>query len=178
MRQYKLFLHIYSGLCLVLLASCGSNDFADLNAFILNIKAQPKVAIESLPEPKVVEPFVFNPEGLRDPFKPLVQIEQNELAEVFPTGGIQPDITRRKEDLEAFSLEVLKMVGTLSMKSTLWGLVKADDGTIHRVQVGNYMGKNFGKIISINIDKIELMEIVPDRPGTWREQQTSLRLIE
>jgi type IV pilus assembly protein PilP len=70
------------------------------------------------------------------------------------------------------------MVGTLTMKSILWGLVKADDGTIHRVQVGHYMGKNFGKITSISIDKIELMEIVPDKPGSWREQQTSLGLIE
>jgi type IV pilus assembly protein PilP len=64
------------------------------------------------------------------------------------------------------------------MKSSLWGLVKASDGTIHRVQVGNYMGKNYGKIINISTDKIDLMEIVPDQPGTWREQQTSLMLTE
>ena len=70
------------------------------------------------------------------------------------------------------------MVGTVAMKSNLWGLVKADDATIHRVQVGNYMGKNYGKIIRISTDKIELMEIVPDKPGTWREQQTSLALTE
>ncbi|MDD1641755.1 MAG: pilus assembly protein PilP, partial [Methylococcaceae bacterium] len=64
------------------------------------------------------------------------------------------------------------------MKSNLWGLVKADDGSIHRVQIGNYMGKNYGKVINISADKIELMEIVPDKPGKWREQQTSLALTE
>jgi type IV pilus assembly protein PilP len=70
------------------------------------------------------------------------------------------------------------MVGTVVMKSNLWGLVKASDGTIYRVQVGNHMGKNYGKIIRISPDKIELMEIVPDKPGTWREQQTSIALAE
>jgi type IV pilus assembly protein PilP len=70
------------------------------------------------------------------------------------------------------------MVGTVVMKTKLWGLVKAGDKTIYRVQVGNYMGKNYGKIIRIQTDKIELMEIVPDKPGTWREQQTSLALTE
>ena len=94
---------------------------------------------------------MFNPEGLRDPFKPLVQPEQqDEVAELSTGGGIKPDTTRRKEELEAFPLDVLKMVGTVVMKSNLWGLVKADDGTIHRVQAGNYMGKNYGKIIRIS----------------------------
>ena len=178
MLNYKLFFHINNCLCLILLTACGNDDFADLNTYIANIKAQPKGAIESLPETKVVEPFLFNPEGLRDPFKPLVQIDQNQLADSSSAGGIQPDLSRRKEDLEAVPLESLQMVGTLTMKSVLWGLVKVDDGTIHRVQVGHYMGKNFGKIVSISIDKIEILEIVPDKPGTWREQQTSLGLIE
>ena len=165
-------------LLLGLLAGCGNNDFSDLNQYILKVKSEPKGAIPPLPEIKVIESFMFNPEGLRDPFKPLVQPEQDGLAEQTTGGGIKPDTSRRKEELEAFPLDVLKMVGTVTMKSTVWGLVKADDGTIHRVQVGNYMGKNYGKIIRINADKIELMEIVPDKPGTWREQQTSLGLIE
>jgi len=181
-KSYKLdystlFFYLNNSLCLVLLVACGNNNFSDLNAYILDVKAQPKSAIEALPETKAIVPFVFNPEGLRDPFKALVQAGKNELVEPS-SGGIQPDISRHKEDLEAFPLETLKMVGTLTMKSTLWGLVKADDRTIHRVQVGNHMGKNFGKIISISIDKIELTEIVPDKPGTWTEQQTSLKLFE
>jgi type IV pilus assembly protein PilP len=178
MLNYKVIFQINNCLCLFLLAACGDNNFKDLNTYIAAIKAQPKGTIESLPETKIIEPFVFNPEGLRDPFKPLMQIDQDQLADFSAGGGIKPDLTRRKEDLEAFSLEALKMVGTLTMKSMLWGLVKTDDGTVHRVQVGHYMGKNFGKIVSISIDKIELMEIVPDKPGTWREQQTSLKLLE
>ena len=172
------YLQICCAVFLTCLAGCG-NDFSDLNLYILRVKAEPKRAIQPLPEIEVVESFMFNPEGLRDPFKPLVQPEQrDEVAEQSTGGGIKPDTGRRKEDLENFPLEALKMVGTVVMKSNLWGLVKADDGSIHRVQIGNYMGKNYGKVINISADKIELMEIVPDKPGKWREQQTSLALTE
>ncbi len=148
------------------MTGCSNNDFSDLDQYISRVKAEPKGAIQPLPETKVVESFLFNPEGLRDPFKPLVQPEQEDVVTEFSAGGgIKPDATRRKEELEAFPLDILKMVGTVVMKSTLWGLVKTDDGTIHRVQTGNYMGKNYGKIIRISTDKIELMEIVPDKPG-------------
>jgi type IV pilus assembly protein PilP len=162
---------------LVLLAGCG-DDFADLNQYISDVKAKPKEPIKPLPEIKVIEPFVFNPEGLRDPFRPLEQPEQADGTDVSKGSGIRPDTTRRKEELEAFPLDGLKMVGTVAMNSSLWGLVKASDGTTYRVQAGNYMGKNHGKIMRILDDKIELMEIVPDKPGTWREQQASLVLTE
>jgi type IV pilus assembly protein PilP len=160
------------------LISCSNDDFSDLQQYISEVKARPKGTIEPLPEMKTVEPFVFKPEGLRDPFKALTESEESEEAQVSTGNGIKPDTTRRKEELEAFPLDSLRMVGTVVMKGNLWGLVKASDRTIYRVQVGNYMGKNYGKIIRILTDKIELMEIVPDTPGTWREQQTSLALTE
>ncbi|SJM93955.1 Pilus assembly protein PilP [Crenothrix polyspora] len=164
-------------ICLILLTGCGEDDFSDLNRYIAEVKARPKGPIEQLPEVKVVEPFIFKPEGLRDPFQPVMQPEEEEV-EVSKSNGIKPDTTRRKEELEAFPLDGLKMVGTVVKNSNLWGLVKASDNTIHRVQVGNYLGKNYGKIIRIVTDKIEVMEIVSDKPGTWREQQASLALAE
>jgi type IV pilus assembly protein PilP len=160
------------------LISCSNDDFSDLHQYVSEVKARPKGTIQPLPEMKTVEPFVFKPEGLRDPFKALISSEESEEAQISTGNGIKPDTTRRKEELEAFSLDGLRMVGTVVMKGNLWGLVKASDRTIYRVQVGNYMGKNYGKIIRILTDKIELMEIVPDTPGTWREQQTSLALTE
>jgi type IV pilus assembly protein PilP len=161
-----------------MLAGCGEDDISDLQQYVAEVKARPKGTIEPLPEIKPVEPFVFKPEGLRDPFKAISESEESEESQISVGNGIKPDTTRRKEELEAFPLDSLRMVGTVVMKGNLWGLVKASDKTIYRVQVGNHMGKNYGKIIRILTDKIELMEIVPDTPGTWREQQTSLALTE
>ncbi|MDD5579962.1 MAG: pilus assembly protein PilP [Methylobacter sp.] len=186
MRRYRLLLssrrrknlRISCAVFLALLAGCGNDDFSDLNRFISEVKARPKAPIEPLPEIKVIEPFIFKPEGLRDPFTALEQPEQNEQNDNSTGSGIKPDTSRRKEDLEAYPLDGLRMVGTVTMQTNLWGLIKASDGTIYRVRVGNYMGKNYGKIIRIVSDKIELMEIVPDKPGYWREQQASLALTE
>ncbi len=164
--------------CLLLISGCSDGNFSDLDKYIREIKARPKGAIEKLPEIKMVEPFLFPADTLRDPFKPLEEPEPSQNEGPSTGNGLRPDFNRRKEELEAFPLDGLKMAGTVVMKSKLWGLVRASDKTIHRVQVGNYMGKNFGKIIRINTDKIELLEIVPDKPGSWREQQTSLSLIQ
>lgn len=162
-----------------LLTGCGHGGFDDLRTYMAQIKAKPKGTIRPLPEIKIVEPFIFNPDGLRDPFRPLERIQKADNTQpTVPAGGIRPDQNRRKEDLESYSLDTLRMVGTLSMDANTWGLVRISDGTVHRVKVGYYMGRNHGKIIRILEDKIELMEIVPDKPGSWREQQASLALVE
>lgn len=164
---------------LVLLAGCSGDDVSDLTKYIQEVKSRPKGGIEPIPEIKLVESFVFKPDGLRDPFQPMEKNNENNNIDLSGVNGIRPDTERRKEELEAYSLDTLRMVGTLTNKQGLWGLVKAKDGTIHRVQVGNHMGQNYGKIIRIRDDKIELMEIVPDiKPGAWREQQASIALAE
>jgi type IV pilus assembly protein PilP len=169
---------LFFPLFLVLMTGCGNDDFSDLNKYIQEVRARPKGPIEPLPEIKVVESFVFKPDGLRDPFRPIEKSGDDSNIDLSGVSGTKPDTERRKEELEAYSLDTLRMVGTLTNQKGLWGLVKATDGTIHRVQVGNHMGQNYGKIIRILEDKIELMEIVPDKPGTWREQQASLALAE
>lgn len=161
-----------------LMTACGGDDVSDLNRFIQEVKARPKGAIEPLPEKKIVESFVFKPDGLRDPFRPTEKSVNESGLDVSGATGIRPDTTRRKEELEAFSLDSLRMMGTLTDQRGLWGLIKAKDGTVHSVQVGNHMGQNYGRIIRILEDRIELMEIVPDKPGTWREQQATLALVE
>jgi type IV pilus assembly protein PilP len=172
----------YLPIVLIILVSsvftgCAEKDPSDLRGFVAEIKARPKTQIEPLPEIKLVEPFLFKPNGLRDPFKPNEKIDLAETSGAAVGSGVKPDNTRRKEELEAYTLDSLRMVGTVK-KDGIWALIKAVDKTVHRVQVGNYLGKNHGKIIRIVEDKIELMEIVADKPGTWREQQTSLTLAE
>lgn len=158
------------------LSACGSKDMTDLREWVASVKKRQKGAVEPLPEIKTVEPFVFKPEDLRDPFIQNERTEQQE--ETKGDNGIHPDTARAKEELESYELDSLRMVGTIYQNNVLWGLVKAVDGTIHRVRVGNYMGRNFGKIIRIKEGEIELLEIIPDSPGGWRERKQSLALTE
>ncbi len=160
------------------LAGCANDDVSDLRQFVQQVKGRPKVAIPPLPEIKIVEPYIFNPSGLRDPFRAIERVEEKTPVKGIVGVGLHPDVSRRKEELEAYSLDTLRMVGTLTMANGLWALIKASDGTIHRVQKGHHMGRNYGEIIRIIDNRIELMEIVPDTPGAWREQLASIALAE
>ncbi len=140
-----------------------------------NMQALKIEAIEPMPP---VESFLFDPEGLRDPFRLSEKTIGNTITPYAVTNGIQPDFNRHKEELESYALDTLRMVGTVKMNNTFWGLILTSDGAIYRVKKGNYLGENNGKILRILADKIELMEIVRDQPKGWREEQRTIALSE
>ncbi len=70
------------------------------------------------------------------------------------------------------------MVGTLQRDSTQWAIINAPDKTIHRVTIGNYMGQNYGRIVDISEQSVEMIEIIPNGLGGWRERDTSVALSE
>ncbi len=141
----------------------------------VNTRPVKVAAIEPMPP---VGSFLFDPEGLRDPFSPIEKNLEDMADQVVVTNGVQPDLNRHKEELEGYSLDTLRMVGTVQMKGVFWGLIKVSDGTIHRVSEGNYLGRNHGRILRILQDKIEIMEIIREPQGTWRERQVAIALSE
>ncbi len=166
---------VLSSFMVITLNACGGDNLKDLKTYVAEVKARPKRGIKALPEIQAVQPFIFNPEGLRDPFRPSVRQAPQTIK---VSNGIRPDFVRHREQLEAFSLDDLRLVGTVDMSKKLWGLIRAGDGTIHRVRTGNYMGKNHGKILRVLIDKVELVEIVEDGSQSWRERSASIALAE
>ncbi|MGE5616844.1 MAG: pilus assembly protein PilP [Bacillota bacterium] len=157
---------------LLLLGGC-SSEIDDLKQFVRESdKAVPR-RIDPLPAVKPFEPFSYEGFDLPDPFKPRKLSPPKEGA----GGGVAPDLNRRKEPLEAFPLEQLKMVGTLSQNKETYALVRADK-TLYRVKKGNYMGQNFGLITDVSETEIKLKEIVQDSAGDWAERQSVLPLLE
>lgn len=163
----------------LMLTACNGDDFTDLKEYIARIKSLPNEPVKPLPEFKNIEAFAFKKEeGLRDPFKPVEKVKAaDDDTQEEPDNGIRPDMNRVKEPLESFSITAMKMVGTINMKSELWGLIN-NDGVIYRVKVGNYLGKNDGKIIHIDKKKIDVVEIMPSKVGRFVEQPTTLILSE
>src|SRR5471030_1907254 len=156
------------------LASCGGEQYSDLRQFVKDSENLPHGRIPPLPDVKPYEPFTYDAYNLVDPFKPR-KIEPPKSA---AGGGIQPDLTRRKEPLEAYPIENLRMVGTLQQGKANFALVKSPDNNLFRVQVGNYLGQNFGLITDINESTIKLKEIVQDSGGDWTERISTLTLVE
>ncbi|MGD2117690.1 MAG: pilus assembly protein PilP [Chromatiales bacterium] len=159
-----------------LLVACSSNDMSDLRAFVEEVKQRPPGRIEPLPEIKEVETHTYLSASLRNPFAPE-QAEETQSSTVA-SNGLMPDFNRRKEELEAFPLDSLRMVGTLGQGESTWGLIKTNDGTIYRVKPGNHMGQNYGRIDRIFEEKVELTEIIQDGQGGYIERQATLALGE
>ncbi len=159
---------------LVLIAGCADSGMQDLQAYVDEVKARRPGPIPPIPEVIQPESFEYVPGERRDPFVP--ESEGEAAPTVADVNGPRPDENRRKEELESFSLDNLRMVGTLEQEADNWGLVQTSDGTIHRVRAGNYMGRNHGRIIRINEDKIELTELVPSGTGGWIERQQAVAL--
>ena len=158
-----------------LVAGCANKDMTDLQDYVAEVKARPASGIEPIPEIRQVVGFVYEAKNRRDPFTP--PLDDDEATETVLDNGIRPDPNRRKEELEGFTLDSLRMVGTLEQEEETWGLVKTSDGTIHRVAPGNYMGQNDGRITRISEDKIELIELVPTGSG-FLEKEAALALGE
>jgi len=159
------------------LAACSSDNLDDLRSYIDEVKASKGGRIDPVPEFKPFETVGYDLESQRDPFSPSVQRKPDQVA--GSTGqGVQPDPTRRREALEEFPLDSLKMTGTLEAGSQRWAIVSAPDGVIYRVRTGNYIGQNNGKIIDVSDQKLSVTEIVPDGLGGWRIRESTVALIQ
>lgn len=160
---------------LLALAGCGGEEFQDLRDFVKNAGADMRGKVDPPPDMKPYEPFTYdNDTGLPDPFKPHKVTAKNQ-----GRGGMnQPNLDRPKEELEDYPLESLKMVGYLYQKGVGHGLIKSAEGKIYRVRVGNYIGLNYGQVVSITETEMKIKEMVQDSVGDWTERENTLQLIE
>lgn len=156
------------------LTACVQQDpLTDLKAFVQQQDSRPKGQIPPPPEFIAPEFVSYTASGRRSPFEIPRPVELVQEEVEAPRSNVKPDFTRVKEYLESFRVENIAMVGTLTglnEEVTLWALVKDGEGEVHRVQVGNYLGRNFGKIIDISETQIDLIEIVPSGQENWVER--------
>jgi type IV pilus assembly protein PilP len=154
----------------LILAGCSGGQ-SDLQKWIETTKKKPGGRIQPLPEVKPYETFVYNTTSMRSPFQPQGPNALNGQS-------LRPSSRRSREFLEGFSLDTLKMVGTFKVGNQFYGLVQSKDGLVHKVQPGNYLGQNDGKVIEITGGKISLTEIIPDGLGGYIERPASLALSD
>jgi type IV pilus assembly protein PilP len=156
-----------AALLATLMAGCGGRN-ADLDRFIEQTNREPGGRVDPLPEVKPYEAYAYADQARRSPFVP------------GGAGGpsVRPEQHRSRDYLEQYSLDTLKMVGTLNLGGSHYGLVQTKDGRVHRVVIGEHLGTNDGKITSITASKIALTEIIPDGLGGYIERPAALGLNE
>ncbi|MDX1454818.1 MAG: pilus assembly protein PilP [Gammaproteobacteria bacterium] len=160
-----------------LLGAC-AGDTSDLQRFVAAEKAKKPGPIAPLPQIKPYETFIYQAQEERSPFVPDSETRVEPGTAVASNNGLAPDANRNKEYLEQYTLDGLKMVGTIDFRGTDFALVEDPEGTVHRVTVGNYLGQNHGKITEISELEVRLTEIIPDGLGGWMERQAAIGLSE
>lgn len=158
----------------VLFAGCGGGEFSDLKTFVDQSGQGLRGRVEPLPQVVAYEPMTYDAFDLPEPFQPR-KIEPDKAG---AGSGPAPDLNRRKEALEAYPLESLKMVGTLEKARQRWALIKTPDNNLYRVKNGNYMGQNFGVIAMIGEGSVTLKELIQDTNGSWSERTSMLQLLD
>lgn len=157
-----------------LLVACGDDGLDEVRDFVKNAHADRKPRVEPLPEIKTHENFAYVSQNLPDPFASF----NLKGRDTKGGAGPRPDPNRRKEPLEEFPLDALKMVGTLSRGKQVFAVIQAPDGTVHRTKVGDHLGHNFGMITKITEEKISMIELVQGALGDWVEREAGLSLAD
>jgi type IV pilus assembly protein PilP len=159
-----------------LLVSCADARMTELEAYAERVRAREPGPLEPIPEIEPVESFVYSAGDRRDPF--TMDDRSAEVAQQREPNGLAPDPARRKEPLEAYSLDSMRMVGTLEQYRKRWALITTPDGVLHRVRVGDYIGRNNGRIVRIEPRELQLSELVEEAPGEWQRREASMALTE
>jgi type IV pilus assembly protein PilP len=163
-------------LVVVLLSAC-TQDMDDLNKYIAAVKARPADPISPIPPVKTYTPYEYDGLSGRNPFRASISEGVDDVRSTAGTGP-QPDFERSKEYLERYELDTLAMVGTFSKEESYWALVRDPEGVIHRVPVGDYIGRNHGQVVNISNSQVGLSELISDGAGGWLIREASIALGE
>jgi type IV pilus assembly protein PilP len=165
------------GAAVALLAACGTSDESELRTWMTSVKGSTKVTTQPVPPPKEFTPFVYDSGGAVEPFDPqkiLMAVARQAQARASAS-AVKPDLERRREVLEGFPLDQIRMVGMMRQHGINVALLETN-GSTHIVRVGNYLGQNFGVVTRISETELVLKEIVQDAAGEWVERPAKLEL--
>jgi type IV pilus assembly protein PilP len=180
MTQRLLAVSVAGSALAALLAGCGAAGQEEVQQWMKEQRAATKPHVTPIPEPKKFTPQAYNQEGATDPFSnvKLTQALKRESSQSTSNAAlVAPELSRRKEPLEAYPLDAMKMVGSLIKEGQPVALLRVDN-LLYQVKPGNYLGQNYGKIVKVGETEIVLREIVQDAAGEWTERQATLQLQE
>ena len=159
------------------LAGCGS-DHAELQAWMEETRRNTPPVRETVAEPKRFEPYRYASAGSADPFAIGRLIKIGEMPDARARGnGAQPDLKRRREPLESYPIDAIRMIGHIRDGQRNVALLLADN-LVYQARAGNYVGQNFGVITRVSDHEVRLKELVQDAAGDWVERETTMQLQE
>jgi type IV pilus assembly protein PilP len=164
----------------LIIVGCGASGQSELRQWMTEQRSQTKAGIEPITEPKKFVPQLYTQGGAIDPFsvQRLAQSMKRESSRLADNAAlVAPELTRRKEALEAFPIDGIAMVGSLIKDGRPVALLRVDN-LLYQVREGNYLGQNYGRITKISETEMRVREIAQDASGEWTERPVTVQLIE
>ena len=164
---------------LALAAGCTSSGEDELQLWMQEERNAIRPQVTAIPEPGKFEPQFYLSERMIEPFsaEKMANASGSLAATVVNSKLLEPELNRRKQPLEAYPLDTMRMVGSLNRDGKLVALVKVDS-LLYQVRSGSYLGQNYGRVNAITETDITLREIVQDPSGEWTERPAALQLQE
>lgn len=160
-----------------LLAGCSDSDVREVKDWMEATKKNTKVNVAPLSEPKTFIPFAYTALEESDPYDPNKLLGELARAAAKSDNKFRPDLERRKELLETYPLDTIKMVGIMQKGGINYALLQIDRA-VHQVKAGQRLGQNFGVVTSVTEQAININERVQDASGEWVERMSKLELQE
>jgi len=167
---------VLASVFLLVLAGCGGEQ-EELSQWMEQQKREVKPNVTPISPPKKFVPQPYIALNGVEPFsaqKLTVALKQEAKQ---PNSLLAAEINRRKEPLEAYPLDSMRMVGSVTKTGRPYALLKVDN-LLYQVKSGDYLGQNYGKITKISETDVSLREIVQDAAGEWIERVSTLQLQE
>jgi len=164
------------GIVAVAAAGCGGEQ-QELTQWMDQQQREVKPSVQPLSPPKKFIPQAYVSLTGVEPFstqKLSVALKQEARQ---PNSLLAAEINRRKEPLEAYPLDSMSMVGSVSKSGRPYALLRVDN-LLYQVKLGDHLGQNYGRITKIAETEIALREIVQDAAGEWIERPATLQLQE
>ena len=165
---------IYIGLVLGMSGCDSGGQYDDLIQYMEEVRQRPHGKIEPLPDFTPYEAFSYGATGQRSPFDEILSSQAKNENSRF-SRAIRPDAARVKQFLEGFAFDSFDMVGTLSDDGGYHALLNLD-GDVYRVKVGDYLGRNHGRVVKITETTIHVLEIVRNGLDNWVERPRKLSI--
>ena len=112
-------------------------------------------------------PFVYDPSGKRDPFRPFIEMQ----TPVKPSDERIP-----LTPLQKYDLSQLKLVAILVGKEGGRAMVEDSEGKGYIITKGTYIGRNFGKVKIITKNLVIIEEQYKDYLGNIKPKEIEFRL--
>ncbi|MCD6055855.1 MAG: pilus assembly protein PilP [Gammaproteobacteria bacterium] len=145
--------------------------YSVVQEYVQEVRNRPGKALDRLEKFPVYISLPYTSDMKRSPFS--AKFQDPKLMQ-----GEGPDLNRPRGELESFALDALKMVGVIRQDNTIWAVILAPNNTIYRIKTGDFIGKNYGKVVSISSTDIEISESISDGYGLWVKRPAVLTLSE